>query len=119
MQYEIIPTNKFEEDIRFYKKKRKFIHIDDDVNTVVEEIEKGNLIGDILYDLKLPDGEDTYKVRAANTDTNVGKSNGYRIIYYVLKNDKEIYLLTVYYKKDDKRIPSKSEISKLVKKYCS
>ena len=29
-------------------------------------------------------------------NTRVGKSNGYRIIYYVVKDDKEIYLITIY-----------------------
>jgi mRNA-degrading endonuclease RelE of RelBE toxin-antitoxin system len=37
----------------------------------------------------------------------VGKSNGYRLIYYVVKDDREIYLLTIYYKKEDKLIPTK------------
>lgn len=58
------------------------------------------------------------KVRVANTDTKVGKSNGYRVIYYAVKNDCEIYLLTIYYKKDDKRIPNNREIEDIVKKYC-
>lgn len=69
--------------------------------------------------VKLPNGKDSYKVRATNSDTKAGKSNGYRIIYYAIKNDKEVYLLTVYYKKDEKRIPSKQQIIDLINKYCS
>ena len=61
---------------------------------------------------------ETVKVRIANTDTRVGKSNGYRMIYYVVKNDYEIYLLTIYYKKEDNKIPSNKEIEALVKEYC-
>ena len=56
------------------------------------------------------------KVRMANTDTKVGKSNGYRIIYYAIKSDCEIYLLTLYYKKEDNRIPTNKEIENLVKR---
>ena len=97
MCYEVISTPQFESDIEYYEKKRKFHHISDDVDSIVEEIEKGNLVGDPIPDIKLPDGEDSYKVRAANSDTKSGKSNGYRIIYYAIKNDKEVYLLTVYY----------------------
>jgi len=67
----------------------------------------------------LPDGEDSYKVRAANTDRHQGKSNGYRVIYYTIKNDYSVYLLTLYYKKDANKIPSKSEISEIINRYCA
>lgn len=40
------------------------------------------------------------------------------MIYYVVKDDGEIYLLTIYYKKDDNRIPTNEEIKELVLKYC-
>ena len=58
------------------------------------------------------------KVRVANSDSKMVKSNGYRIIYYAVRNDGKVYLLTIYYKKDDKNIPTNKEIEKLVKKYC-
>lgn len=58
------------------------------------------------------------KVRIANTDTRMGKSNGYRMIYYAIKEDMSIYLLSIYYKKDDKRVLSNQEIVDLVKEYC-
>lgn len=119
MCYEVIPTPKFEEDLDYYERKRKFKHIEDDVNKEVEKIEEGILIGDPIFDINLNNGEDAYKVRAVNTDTNKGKSNGYRIIYYAIKNERTVYLLTVYYKKDDKRILSKKEIIKLINTYCS
>lgn len=58
------------------------------------------------------------KVRIANTDTKMGKTNGYRMIYYAIKEDNTVYLLTIYYKKDDKRIINNDEIVKLVNEYC-
>lgn len=58
------------------------------------------------------------KVRIANTDTRMGKSNGYRMIYYAIKDDLSAYLLSIYYKKDDKRVLTNEEIKELVKKYC-
>lgn len=58
------------------------------------------------------------KVRIANTDTRMGKSNGYRMIYYAIKEDMTVYLLSIYYKKDDKRVLSDNEIVDLVKEYC-
>ncbi len=117
MQFEIIPTERFEDDIRYYLKKKKFRNIMEDVNEVIEELEKGNLLGDAIPGLVF-DNNETIKVRIANSDTKVGKSNGYRMIYYVVKNDYEIYLLTIYYKKEDSRIPSNKEIEQLVKDYC-
>ena len=107
MQFEIIPTKRFEDDLRYYLKKKKFKHILEDVDDIVKELEKGNLLGDAIPGLVFDDNE-TVKVRIANTDTRVGKSNGYRMIY----------LLTIYYKKEDNKIPSNKEIEALVKEYC-
>lgn len=76
MRFEIIPTERFEDDIRYYLKKKKFKTIMDDVTEVVDELEKGNLIGDAIPGLVFDDSE-TIKVRIANSDTKVGKSNGY------------------------------------------
>lgn len=117
MKFEVIPTPRFEDDVEYYLKKKKFKHILEDVEEVIEELENGNLIGDSIPGLTFDDKE-TVKVRIANTDTKVGKSNGYRMIYYAVKSDCEIYLLTIYYKKDDNRIPSNKEIENLVKEYC-
>lgn len=58
------------------------------------------------------------KVRIANTDTRAGKSNGYRMIYYAIKEDLTAYLLSIYCKKDDKRVLTNDEIKELVNKYC-
>lgn len=117
MQFEVIPTTRFEEDVKYYLKKKKFKHIIEDIQEIVNELEKGNLIGDSIPGLTFDDNE-TVKVRMANTDTREGKSNGYRVIYYAVKSDYEIYLLTIYYKKEDNRIPSNKEIEMLVKEFC-
>lgn len=119
MCYVIIPTPKFENDIAYYEKKKKYKHIVDDITKIVQELEQGNLIGDIIPELNLPNDNHTYKVRSANTDIKVGKSNGYRIIYYVIRDDKEIYLITIYSKKDDNRVTGNKEIEELVKEYCT
>ena len=118
--YTVIPTEKFQSDIEYYEKKKRFKHIDDDVNSVVEKLEKGELVGTPIDDLgELNDANhQTVKVRIANTDTKVGKSNGYRIIYYAIKEDFTIYLLSIYYKKEDKKILTDKEIIQLVNEYC-
>ena len=116
MQYNIIATKKFSKDIKTYHK--KFKSIADDVNEITNQLKKGNLLGDMIPNLQMKDNENNVlKVRIANSDTNTGKSNGYRLIYYAVKTDGTIYLLTIYYKKDKENISNK-EIQELVIKYC-
>jgi len=116
--YAVIPTPQFQKDLKFYIKKRKFTNIDDDIDSIIQELGNGNLLGEAITDIKISSNNKTYKVRAANSNTKVGQSNGYRIIYYAITEDCEIYLLTIYYKKDDNRIPSKLEITEIINTYC-
>ncbi|MCI3922473.1 type II toxin-antitoxin system RelE/ParE family toxin [Paenibacillus sp. TRM 82003] len=117
MTYNVVPTDVFLSDIDYYKRKKKYKNIDDDVSDIVKELEKGNFLGDEITGLELPVGEHSFKVRAANSDLKVGKSNGYRVIYYVVKDDLEIFLLTIYSKKDKEDIPKK-EIIDIINVYC-
>jgi len=114
MEYQIQTTDQFNKDVKFYKRKKKYFHIVDDIDDIIEELKKGNFLGDDVPDLRLPVDEAVYKVRAINTDTNVGKSDGYRLIYYVIKNEYEVYLLTIYYKKVKENIDTK-KIVELIK----
>lgn len=104
---------KMSEDVRFYVRKKKFKKILDDIASVLPDLEAGNLIGDKLAGFNLPEGSALYKVRIANTSANVGKSNGFRLIYYLAIEEK-IYRLTIYSKKDDERIPNDAQIAMLV-----
>ena len=106
-------SKKILEDIKYYIRKKKFLKILDDINSILPDLEAGNLVGDKLSGFNLPEGAALYKVRIANTSANVGKSNGFRLIYYVATGD-EIYLLTIYSKKDDERIPNDAQIAMLV-----
>lgn len=117
-KYTVIPTDKFKDDVKYYYQKKKYRHIQADIKKITDEIEKGNLVGDEIVGIHVAVGEHTYKVRSANTDANVGTSNGYRIIYYVVKDDCEVYLVTIYSKKDDNRIPTDSELIEWIGKYC-
>ncbi len=109
----ILWADKFADDIKYYYKKKKYLKIREDVKTVTDELEKGNLLGDRLEGLKLPEGTAAYKVRIANTSANAGKSNGFCLLYYVAIED-EIYLLTIYSKKDDERVPNDAQIAMLI-----
>ena len=110
---EIILTRKFKEDIKFYKRRKKYLKIESDIQPAIEEIENGNFIGDKLEGLTLPANTTAYKVRLPNSSTNVGKSGGFRLLYYVAIAD-EIYFLTIYSKKDDNRIPSDAQIAEII-----
>lgn len=118
MCYNIIVTPKFEADINYYKKKKKFTNIMDDIGKIIDDISNGKMVGDEITDIKIPEQDGVYKVRAVNTNTRQGKSNGYRVIYYAMKEDKSVYLLTVYYKKEDRNIPSKKKIKSLIEEFC-
>ena len=104
--YKIIATRKFDKDIKTYQ--RKFKNIGEDVKEIIDELKDGNLVGDVIKNLKMKDDNDNViKVRVANSDTHAGKSNGYRLIYYAEKSDGTIYLLTIYYKKEKEDISNK------------
>ena len=114
----VVPTKKFTDDVKFYVRKKKFIKIKDDIKSVTDELENGNLIGDKLEDLNLPEGTAVYKVRIANSSANVGKSNGFRLLYYVAIGD-DIYLLSIYSKKDDVRVINDKQIELLIRNILS
>ena len=111
---EINWSKKFTSDVNYYRNKKHYTKIKKDISSVLEELEAGNLIGARLDNLQLDEGTAAYKVRVANSSANVGKSNGFRIIYY-LAVQQEIYLLTIYSKKDDDRIPNDAQLMMMIK----
>lgn len=117
--YEVIPTERFASDVKYYIKKKGYRKIGADIKEITDELEKGNFLGNEIPKLSIEKEGHTYKVRTTNSSANLGKSNGFRIIYYVIKDDFEIYLLAIYSKKDDgeDRVSDK-EIRDLVEKYC-
>ena len=110
----IVSTPNFDDELKFYYRKRKYRKIREDLQPVLENLENGNLIGNRLKGLNLPEGTAVYKVRVANSSANVGKSDGFRILYYVAIGD-EIYLLTIYSKKDDVKILNDKQIELLIR----
>ena len=56
-----------------------------------------------------------YKIRLENSSIPTGKSGGFRVIYYYLKEDK-LYLMTIYSKSDLETI-SEKEIIEILNKY--
>ncbi len=94
-KFNVIITPRFEKDIKYLSK--KFRKIDDDVDNVIQQLEIGTLLGEVVTGLNLL-RDKVYKCRVPNTSDKRGKSGGFRLIYYVVTNDDEIYLLTIYSK---------------------
>lgn len=113
--YDIEYTSNFKNQLKRLLK--KYPKSENEFREVFEELENGNLIGTAYDNLGLKDGEDVYKVMVANIDANRSAKNGFRIIYYVIKNDELIYMLAVYSKKEVANI-KQSEVTELIRKYC-
>ncbi len=90
---EVEATSVFNRNIRRLTK--KYRNIRKDIQPVIEQLERGELLGDRLSGLDYF----VFKLRVRNSDTQKGKSGGYRLIYY-LKISTTIILLTIYSKSD-------------------
>jgi mRNA-degrading endonuclease RelE of RelBE toxin-antitoxin system len=91
VQVEAAPT--FKRNLR--KLAKKYRSIRNDLQPVIEQLEQGELPGDQIPGV----GYAVFKLRIRNSDTQKGKSGGYRLIYY-LKTATGIILLTVYAKSE-------------------
>lgn len=80
-----------------------------------ESIEDLDLAGNHLQRYKLK-GNRVYKTRIENPDANKGVRGGFRIIWFLVAENKEIYPLTIYSKSDQEDIPSK-EVLRLIRRY--
>lgn len=107
IQVEAAPT--FTKNLRSLAKKYRSIR--DDIQPVIEQLERGELPGDQISGI----GYDVFNLRVKNSDIQKGKSGGYRMIYYV-KTAKGIILLTVYAKSEKADIPA-DEIMGIIVEY--
>lgn len=114
----IVITRSFNKRVRNFIKKKNYRKIDDDILPAYEAIIAGNLIGEDIQELGLPEGHKVFKEYLPNSSANVGKSNGFRLIYYYDSNQSKVYFLTIYSKKDQEDIENK-EIKRLIKLYCT
>jgi mRNA-degrading endonuclease RelE of RelBE toxin-antitoxin system len=90
---EIRFTPDFRKQLR--KLEKRYRKIKSDLEPILIQIQMGEIIGDRLQGL---DAE-VFKVRVRNSDTNRGKSGGYRVIYW-LKLPESVVLLDIYSKSD-------------------
>jgi len=113
MSYNVIDVVEFGKSLE--KIARKYLSSLDLVDELFVELEKGRFSGDRVPGLKLK-GNLVYKTRLKNPDANKGESEGFRVIWYLVTSENEIYPLTIYSKSSQTDITSK-EITKMIKKY--
>jgi mRNA-degrading endonuclease RelE of RelBE toxin-antitoxin system len=94
---QVTTTTEFDSAIRQLTKRYRRIRID--VRPIIEQLEAGELPGDQIPNI----GDAIFKVRIRNSDAQRGKSDGYRMIYY-LKTTDQILLITIYSKSDQEDI---------------
>ena len=87
MNFSVIPSDKFKKEAKRLIKKFPSLKQElAELNTLLErEPETGTSLGN-----------DTYKIRVAIKSKGKGKSGGARVITYLVTNNKEVYLLTIY-----------------------
>lgn len=100
----IIPSKFFKRE--FNDLFKKFRNIAKDVDIIIQKLKENPKVGKSL-------GSNCYKIRVKNSDINKGKSGGYRLITYLIRNDR-IYLLAIY-SKTEKATISDKEISDRLK----
>ena len=87
MSYSILPTHKFEKELKrlakkFPSLKNEFAEL---IANITENPESGTFIGN-----------NCYKIRVAIQSKGKGKSGGARAITYVYVQTETVYLLTIY-----------------------
>ena len=100
-------TSIFKRNIRRLAKKYRKIR--NDVQPVIEQLERGELPGDRLSGIDY----EVFKLRVRNSDIQKGKSGGYRLVYYV-KMSTAIVLLTIYSKSEQEDIAAEELLGIIV-----
>lgn len=91
MSYSILPTHRFEKELKRLVKKFPSLKIE--FVALIEEIIKNPHSGTLI-------GNNCYKIRLAIESKGKGKSGGARAITYVYIESEIVYLLTIYDKSE-------------------
>ena len=106
MNYKVKILETAKKDIK--KLYKKYKNIKNDMIRLIELLENNPKKGIHL-------GKSFYKIRIKNSDNLKGKSGGYRVIYYLIYENDEVWILKVYSKSDIDNIPNEYIISLLTK----
>ena len=102
----IIGLTPFSKDVkRLYKKYKK---LPDDLKLLKKTLQKDPKSGIEL-------SRNLYKIRLANSSIPTGKSGGFRVVYYYFNGGKNLYLTTLFSKRDLENI-SDEKLLKIIRK---
>jgi len=87
MSYNVIPTDKFKREAK--RLIRKYPSLKNELLELEDKLSANPGMG-------TPLGKDTYKIRLAIKSKGRGRSGGARIITYIVTENQEVYLLTIY-----------------------
>lgn len=99
MNFSIVPTERFKKEAKRLSK--KFPSLKAELSELNETLMNHP-------DTGTPLGNNSYKVRLSIKSKGKGKSGGGRVITYLVNDNKEIYLLTIYDKSELKNIDDKT-----------
>jgi mRNA-degrading endonuclease RelE of RelBE toxin-antitoxin system len=101
MNFNVIPTDRFKKEAKRLVK--KYPSLKDELSELNEILEENPETGTSL-------GNNAYKIRIAIKSKGKGKSGGGRVISYLITENKEIYLLTLFDKSEFDTIDDKTLI---------
>jgi mRNA-degrading endonuclease RelE of RelBE toxin-antitoxin system len=98
MSFSIVPTERFKKEAKRLSKKFPSLRA-----------ELAELNETLTYqpDIGTPLGNNSYKIRLAIRSKGKGKSGGGRVITYLVNDNNEVYLLTIYDKSELDNIDDK------------
>ncbi len=105
MNYSVIPIDKFKKEAKRLIK--KYPSLKQELKQLNTNLLSNPAIGTSL-------GNNAYKIRIAIKSKGVGKSGGARVITYLITENKELYLLTIYDKSEFENIDDKT-LRKIIK----
>ena len=104
MSYEIIPTNRFERELKRLLK--KYPSLKKEYAQLIDDIEDNCYLGEPL-------GNDCYKIRVSIASKQKGKSGGARVISFVYSRKEIVYLLSIYDKSQMSNIAESAVIARI------
>lgn len=105
MNYNIIPTHRFEKKLKQLAK--KYSSLKNDFALLIDQIIENPQTGTFI-------GNNCYKIRLAISSKNKGKSGGARVITYFYIQTETVYLLAIYDKSEQANL-NPNELNDMIK----
>ena len=107
MNLKIISLESFTKDVK--KLHKKYKQLANDLRILENELQENPRCG-------IPLGNACYKIRLKNSSVPTGKSAGFRVVYYYVDEENNLYLMAMYSKSELENI-SDERINEILKVY--